>query len=347
LKAIAMQNMMNKQIIRSIKKSLSSLDFTNLDERCSNEAQTRFNLIEPLLEILGYSRIDDMATEINAGWGKKNDKADIGLILRGNKPEVIIECKKFGKNLTDKEASQLSNYFVNTEHSKIGILTNGLEWLIYAPNQSKRESKLYELPFMSLDFSEIDETLIENFAKLHKNSIDLKELVEEAQEFFFLENFSDALCAELADPSDNFIKALYTRMGGNRLTTRIENKLRDMVNARAIQEVLPQVMERESENGSIVITTAEELKIYHSIKTILIAAIKNLDANRISYRDLKGSFNIILDSSNRNLIAKVSSSKGKMFVEIDGEKHEADELDSIVNLKKQLVDTTKHLIEIS
>ncbi len=36
-----------------------------------------------------------------------------------------------------------------------------------------------------------------------------------------------------------------------------------------------------------------------------------------------------------------------MFVEIDGEKHEADELDSIVNLKKQLVDTTKHLIEIS
>ena len=51
--------MKNKQIIRSIKKSLASFDFTNLDERCSNEAQTRFNLIEPLLEILGYSRIDD------------------------------------------------------------------------------------------------------------------------------------------------------------------------------------------------------------------------------------------------------------------------------------------------
>jgi len=61
----------NKQIVNSIKKSLSKFDFTNLEERCTNEAQTRFVLIEPLLEVLGYSRIDDMATEINAGWGQK------------------------------------------------------------------------------------------------------------------------------------------------------------------------------------------------------------------------------------------------------------------------------------
>mgnify|MGYP001359304488 FL=1 len=33
--------------------------------------------------------------------------------------------------------------------------------------------------------------------------------------------------------------------------------------------------------------------------------------------------------------------------EIDGEKYEADELDSIVKMKKQLVDITKHLIENS
>ena len=96
----------NKQIANAIKKSLLKLDFSKLDERCTNEAQTRFILIEPILEILGYSRIDDMATEINAGWGKKNDKADIGLIIKGKVPEIIIECKKYGKKLTDKEVEQ-------------------------------------------------------------------------------------------------------------------------------------------------------------------------------------------------------------------------------------------------
>ena len=86
-------------------------------------------LIEPLLEVLGFSRIDDrdMLTEINAGWGQKNDKADLGLIVKSKKPEIIIECKKLGKRLTDKEASQLNGYFSQTEGSKIGILTNGLE----------------------------------------------------------------------------------------------------------------------------------------------------------------------------------------------------------------------------
>ena len=51
----------SKPIVNAIKKSLSKFDFSRLDERCSNEAQTRFVLIEPILEILGYSRIDDMA----------------------------------------------------------------------------------------------------------------------------------------------------------------------------------------------------------------------------------------------------------------------------------------------
>jgi hypothetical protein len=66
-------------------------------------------LIEPMCEMLGYSRMDDkdMLTEVTAGWGQKNDKADLGLIVKGKKPEIIIECKKHGKKLTDKEYSKL------------------------------------------------------------------------------------------------------------------------------------------------------------------------------------------------------------------------------------------------
>lgn len=334
----------NKQIANTIKKSLSKFDFTRLEERCTNEAQTRFVLIEPILEILGYSRIDDMATEINAGWGQKNDKADIGLIVKGKIPEIIIECKKVDKKLTDKEASQLNNYFVNTKNSKFGILTNGLEWRFYFPNESTKEMKLYEIPFITLNFNNIDDELIDTLSKFHKNNIDLKELNEEAQEFYFLNGFAEAFAIELSDPSDDFIKAIFNRMHGKRMTDQVKIKLKNLINSNSIQNALPKVIEQEAKNGNIIITTAEELKIYHAVKTTLLGSIKKLDPTRISYRDQKNSFNIILDDNNKRLIAKITSLKNKYFIEVNGNKSEVNGIESIVAIKKQLVDVTQALL---
>jgi hypothetical protein len=332
----------SKPIVNAIKKSFSKFDFTRLDERCTNEAQTRFVLIEPILEILGYSRIDDMATEINAGWGQKNDKADIGLIVKKNKlPEIIVECKKFGKKLTDIEASQLNNYFVNTKNSKLGILTNGIEWRFYAPNESTKEMKLFQTPFVILDFSELSEELIEFLSKIHNNNIDLKELYDEAQEFFFLQGFADALAGELSDPSDDLIKAIFNRMEGKRMTDTVKEKIKKLINSNAIQEALPRIIEEESKNGSVIITTAEELKIYHAVKTILLHSVKKVDSSRISYRDQKNSFNILVDDNNKKLIAKITNSKNKYSIDINGNKYAVDGLDSIVLIKKQLIEVTQ------
>ena len=333
----------NKAIYNAVKKSLGKFDFSRLDEKCTNEAQTRMYLIEPILEILGYSRIDDkdMLTEINAGWGRKNDKADIGLIAKGKTPEIIVECKTLNKRLTDKEASQLNNYFVNTKGSKFGILTNGLEWRFYAPNEATKEMKLYEKPFLVLDLSEIDENTIEQLSKFHKNGIDLREINEEAQEFFFMEGFSDAFTAELIDPSDDFVKAIFNRMEGKRMTDQLKEKIRVLINSANLQTALPKVIEIESKNGNTVITTAEELKIYHAIKTLLLNTVKKVDASRISYRDQKNSFNILVDDNNKKIIAKITSSRGKHFVEINGEKKEFAGIESVVALKKQLVEITQ------
>lgn len=328
----------NKQIINTIKKSFSKFDFTRLEERCTNEAQTRSYLIEPIFEMLGYSRIDDMATEINAGWGKKNDKADIGLIVKGKIPEIIVECKKYGKKLTDKEASQLNNYFINTKNSKFGILTNGTEWRFYAPNEATKESKLYEIPFLVLDINEQDDALFENLSKIHRNNIDLKELNEEAQEFFFLEGFADAFASELCEPSDDFVKAIFNRMEGKRMSDQVRDKIRKLITSKAIQDALPKVIEEESKNGNMIITTAEELKIYHAVKTILINSFKKIDPSRISYRDQKNSFNILVDDNNKKMVAKVTCSKNKYAIEINGNKFDVNGLESIVALSKYLKD---------
>lgn len=337
----------NKKIVAVVKKSFSKFDFSRLEEKCGNEAQTRMYLIEPLLEILGYSRMDnrDMLTEINAGWGQKNDKADLGLIIKGKKPEIIIECKKLGKKLTDIEASQLNGYFGNTEGSKIGVLTNGLEWRFYAEFEEK--NKLHKNPFLEINFTEIDDEKIEAFAQFHKNNIDIKQILEDAQDVFFLEGFNGALTEELLNPSDDLIKAIFARMPGKRMNDTVKAKLRELINSNAIQQVLPKLIEEECKNGDMIITTGEELKIYHAVKTIIINALKKVDFSRISYRDQKNSFNILIDDNQRKIIAKITSNKGKYFLEIDGnDKTSADNLESVVAHSKQIVDAAKkHLTE--
>ena len=339
--------LVNKKILAVVKKSFSKFDFSRLEEKCGNEAQTRMYLIEPLLEILGYSRMDDrdMLTEINAGWGQKNDKADLGLIIKGKKPEIIIECKKLGKKLTDIEASQLNGYFGNTEGSKIGILTNGLEWRFYAPYKEK--NILHKNPFLTIDFREIDDNKLEQFAQFHKsnfreNNLDIKQILEEAEEHFFLEGFNDALAEEFINPSNDFVKAIFTRMSGKRLTENIEKKLKTLINSTSIQRSLPKLIEEESKNGELIITTGEELKIYHAVKTIIINSLKKVDFSRISYRDQKNSFNILIDDNQRKIIAKITSNKGKYFLEIDGnDKTSADNLESVVAQSKQIVEAAK------
>lgn len=328
----------NKQIANVIKKSLSKIDFTKIEEKCTNEAQTRQYLIEPIIEILGYSRMDDMLTEINAGWGQKNDKADIGLLVKGKNPEIIVECKKYGKTLTDKEAWQLNGYFINTQSCVLGILTNGIEWRVYSADESNKETSLNVNPFMVFNFSEINDVLIDNLTKLHKNNIDLKELSEEAGEFYFLHGFSGAFAAELYDPSDDFIKAIFNRMNGKRLNDQLKLKIKQQINSNSIQNALNKVIEEESKNGNLIITTAEELKIYHTIKTILIHK-KEIEASRISYRDQKNSFNILVDDNNKKIVCKILNSKGLYFIEINGLKYDIKGMESVVALKKIILDS--------
>ena len=55
----------------------------------------------------------------------------------------MVECKTFGKKLTDKEASQLNDYFIQTKNSKIYILTNGVEWKFYAVNQVTKSKSFF------------------------------------------------------------------------------------------------------------------------------------------------------------------------------------------------------------
>jgi hypothetical protein len=205
--------------------------------------------------------------------------------------------------------------------------------------------KLYDKPFVTVNFDELTEADVDFLSQIHKNNIDLSELHDKAQDFFFIEGFTDALLAELLDPSDKLIEAVFSRMHGKRLNDTIKSKLRERINSGTIQSLLPRLIEEESKSGNFVITTAEELKIYHAVKTLLLNSIKKIDANRISYRDQKNSFNIIVDDNNKKIIAKITNSRNKYSIDINGEKYDANNIENIVALKKPLIDITQSYLE--
>jgi len=335
----------DKKQVATVKKAISKFDFSRLEERCANEPQTRFTLIEPILEILAYSRTDDMVTEVSAGFGEKNDRADIGLYVNNKntslKPEIVVECKKYGKKLTDKEASQLNNYFMNTPSAKLAILTNGMDWKLYTSDTSSKESTLHPIPFIEFSLNDIDDNVIELLTTIKRDVIQysFKELLEDAQEFYFLNKFGDAFFDELLNPSDEFIRSIFTRMGGQRMTDTSKVKIKGLINSKNLREVTEKLTIEESKrDGNAVITTADELKIYHAIKTILIQK-KEIKSERISYRDQKNSFLILVDDNQKKVICRLIISQNKSKIEINGSEFELDGLDSVVNLKNKLTES--------
>jgi hypothetical protein len=335
----------DKKQIASVKKALLKFDFTRLEDRCENEAQTRFTLVEPILEILGYSRLDDMVTEVAAGFGEKNDRADIGLFVNNKKaslkPEIVVECKRFGKKLTDKEGSQLNNYFNNTPSAKIAVLTNGLEWKVYASDINSKETSLNPIPFMDFDLTELSDETIENLTHLKRDvlRVGLKELIDEASEFFFMNKFEDAFFEVLFNPTDELLKIIFNKMGGQRMTDSAKSKLQTLINSSNLRIITDRLsIEESKKEGNSIITTSEELKFYHAIKTLLIQR-KEISSDRISYRDQKNSFLILVDDNQKKLICRLILTQSKKKIEINGKSFDVLGLDTVVNLKKELTES--------
>ena len=88
-------------------------------------------------------------------------------------------------------------------------------------------------------------------------------------------------------------------------------------------------------------------KIYMSNNTQIIELIHNkkIDSDRISYRDQKNSFNVLVDDNNKKIICKIISNRNKYSIEISGAKYDFNGIDSIVNLKKQLLDSALSFID--
>ena len=336
-----------KQIIKEIKKELDQFDFEKAIEMCENEAQTRMYLIEPFFEILRYNRglfAGDLHPEFTADFGNSiSKKVDYAIALKGDSPTIVIEAKKASKTLNDKDIRQLNEYFMYTKDSKIGILTNGIQFMFFTRSSSD-SSLLNHKPFFVFDLNDYDSSSLEMLSMFYRTSIDLNSILKEADEIYFLDQFEDAFYKELSHPSRDFIKSIYANMGGKRMNDKTEAEIRGLINSVSIKTALDRIIVDEATStNSGIITTEEEMRIFHVVKTIL-AHHKQIETHRIGFKDQKGKFSIIIDGSIRKKICDIYATPTSQRIDINGEKFEVSDFDSIVSLKKKLTDSALSII---
>jgi len=337
------------QIARSIQKSFDNWDYKRAIKLSDSEAATRDYLIEPFLNILGYIKMDDYSHEYSLPVGKgKVKKIDMVITLSGNNPSILIECKKSTANLTENNFKQLSEYYREHNESKIGILTNGLIYKFYSRNLDDRKI-LNKRPFLTFDITDFDSNDIQNLVPFYRHNIDIKSVLEEAEELYFLEKFDDGLYKTLLNPNKDFVKIVHSNMGGKVLSEKIYSRIHSLINSISVSEALERVKITEARNSkSGIITTALELKSFDIIKTIIAMSskIKNTELDRISFKDYKGFFNIIVDRHPRKSICHLIVKDSKNIISINSKEFQIESISAkeIIKHKTLLINSAiKHL----
>ena len=125
-----------------------------------SEANTSQFLVMPFFEALGFSvhNPNDVEPEFTADVGIKREKVDFAL-KRGGEPVVLVEVKYAGATLDNQHAAQLRRYFSTKLDVRFGILTNGKEFRFFS--DLERPNVMDDEPFMTLDFLNLDESLVD------------------------------------------------------------------------------------------------------------------------------------------------------------------------------------------
>ncbi|PPI56007.1 type I restriction endonuclease [Rathayibacter toxicus] len=319
-------------------------------ESILTEEATKNAFVMPFIStVLGYDVFNplEVVPEFTADVGvKKGEKIDYAIIHKGE-VQILIECKKSSEPLQIEHASQLFRYFAVT-NARIAMLTNGKQYHCYTdldvPNRMDAK------PFLILDLTDIDETLIPELMKLSKESFDLDSIISAAGELKYIGLIKHEFATQFTAPTDEWIKFFTTRVYEGFYTQKVREQFTTLVSQAAKQFLNEQVnerlktalsapnfprtealrteqsptnqtvIEREPEEQSEIETTQEEIEAYQIVKAIACSEVK---LDRIAQRDAKSYFSVILDNNNRKPVARFHfNRKQKYLGTFDNEKNE-------------------------
>lgn len=315
------------------------------------EEATKNAFVMPFIAtVLGYDVFNplEVVPEFTADVGvKRGEKVDYAIMINGE-VVILIECKKSAEALRVEHAGQLFRYFSVT-NARIAVLTNGQVYEFYtdldAPN--KMDAK----PFLVLDLLAIDDALLAELQKLTKDAFNLDSVLSAAGELKYIGAIKRVIVAQLRDPADEWIRFFIARTYDGSITQRVREQFRPLVGKAFQQFLSDQVNDRlKSALGSTtsepatlpnqtdqvndsagparddlaqvtdIGTTQEELDGYTIVKAI---ACSEIVPHRVTHRDAKTYFAVMVDDNNRKTIARLYFNRSQKYIgTFDAEKTE-------------------------
>lgn len=328
------------------------------------EEATKNALIMPFLQTLGYDVFNpsEVVPEFVADLGiKKGEKVDYAIIIN-EMPSVLIECKHISEKL-DPHNSQLFRYFHVTK-AKFGILTNGINYRFYT--DLIEPNKMDEKPFLEFNITEIKDNQIEEVKKFHKSYFDIGIIFSAASELKYTTEIKSFIHNEFSNPSDEFIRyfakqvfsgiltpkqmALFTPMVKKSLSQFISDQITDRLKSALDLESTPEKnatelpkVELQIEDENKIVTTQEEMESFYIIRAILR---REINPERIHYRDTQSYFNILLDDNKLKTICRIYLNGTKKYIGLIDEskkesKQEITTLNDIYKYEQEILNTIK------
>jgi hypothetical protein len=342
-----------KQIGSLLERSFEKWDYQKAIKFSTNESETRDYLIERFFEELGYNKMEHYSHEFSLHIDKgKVKKVDMVVTLK-KKTIMLIECKKATEKLNKRHYNQLAEYFEKHKESKVGVLTNGIQYEFYSIKWSE-EDVLNDVPFLVFDLNDFTRADLEDIALFHRQYFDVNKILSLAEDKYFLDDFNRALVKTLYPASPEFRKIIFQNMldeksKNKRMTEQVSDRIFKLINSISLQDAVEKVKVAEGKDSdSGVYTTSKELKAFQIIKTIiaLTPKLKN-EVDRVSYKDYKGQFKIIVDNMPSKEICHLVLNERTQKIEFENDSFELMKVsaEEIAKHKKRIVDSaTLHLI---
>ena len=278
-------------------------------EHIDTEETTKIALITPFLRLLGYDTTNpgEVKAEYTADIGaKQGEKVDFA-ILKNNKPQIFIECKSAHNTLDASNISQLYRYFSITD-IKIGILTNGIEYMFFTNGEDNR---MEDKPFLDINLLNLTKKDIKELENFIKTNFNVEEVITRADDLKYKILIKKCLLKELDNPSDEFVRVIGKQVYDGVLYPALKDKFRKIiinVNNELINETVEKrLTDAVTKNDELeepeintkepaIITTDKEIEAYYIVKSILSEICAE---DRVFMKDRKDYCNIVLDNNVR------------------------------------------------
>jgi hypothetical protein len=328
-----------------------------LKDKIGTEESTKHAFVLPFINILGYDTFNptEVVPEFTADLGlKKGEKVDYA-IFQNDEPILIIECKNWKDNLSI-HGSQLFRYFHVTK-TRFALLTNGITYQFYTDLDEK--NKMDQKPFLQFDITNLKDNSINEIAKFHKSNFNVENIVNNASSLKYIQEIRKQIDNELTTPSFEFVKLFANKVYAGRLTEKVMEEFRDLVQRgfnqfvnEKINDRLNAALDKEAQNQKVdipetiedeskVFTSEEEMEGYRIVVAILR---RKLPVARIICRDTQSYFGILLDDNNRKPLCRLHLNGGKKYIGLfNDNKNEVRQhiktVDDIYLFEKELLDT--------